>query len=270
MSDEDATTTEDEATPDTDAPAGEPDAEGADAGDATREPETAEPTPALTAVDTPDPAREAVWTRAILPFALPFLSAVGLAVWVVNLSRAFLAGGKQGALVIVMIVTVSIIAGAALMSATPRMQKSTQVMLTLGFIVVILSAGLVSLGPSEEAEGSGAGFEPPRGPAVATIAVEALPSNKYDREEYPTQVGINEIDLLGKGGNHTIDFDSTDADVLGFQLVVSAAQTDKSKVRLKAGDYTIYCSTPGHRAAGMEATIRVQEAAAAPETPPAP
>src|SRR5687767_9892280 len=71
---------------------------------------------------------EALWTRAILPLALPILSTIAIAVWVVNLSRAFLAGGKQGALVIVVIITVAIMIGAALMSAATHMRESSRLM----------------------------------------------------------------------------------------------------------------------------------------------
>ena len=72
-----------------------------------------------------DPRREAMATRAVLPLALPVLSAIAVALWVLNISRAFIAGGKTGALVIVLIVTVGIMAGAAIASAAPRLQSST-------------------------------------------------------------------------------------------------------------------------------------------------
>jgi plastocyanin len=267
MTDEETTTTENEDTGAAGDAAADEAAEGASA---TPQP-AEEATPAVTAAAAPDPRREAVMTRGILPLALPLLSALAVAIWVVNLSRAFLAGGEQGALVIVLIVTVSIIVGAALMSAMPHMERSTQTIITIGFIVVILSAGLVSLGPSEEAEGGGGGFVEPSGPAVATLEVDALPSLNFQSDAFTTAAGINEIDYVGKGGTHTLTFEEQTPDTQGFLLEVSGAQTDKSKVRLEPGDYTIYCTIAGHRAAGMEATLTVQEGApATPESPPAP
>jgi len=203
----------------------------------------------------PDPVKEAWWTRVILPLALPILGALAVAVWVFNLSRAFVAGGSTGALVIVLIVTVTIMAGAAFMSASDRMSTSTKILLVCGFIAVIMTAGLISLGPSEEEEAAGGGFKEPAGKPVATLEVDALPSLKFQSKEFTTQAGINLIKYLDKGGTHTLLFDEPEFN--GFILRVPP--DDEGKVELQSGKtYTIYCNIPGHRAAGMEATLTVQ------------
>lgn len=202
-----------------------------------------------------DPVKEAWWTRAVLPLALPILGALAVAVWVFNLSRAFVAGGSTGALVMVLIVTVTIIAGAAYMSASERMRTSTKILLVSGFIAVIMSAGLISLGPSEEPEAAaGGGFKEPAGKPVATLEVDALPSLKFQSKEFTTQAGVNLIKYLDKGGTHTLLFDEPEFN--GFILRVPP--DDEGKVELQSGKtYTIYCNIPGHRAAGMEATVTV-------------
>jgi plastocyanin len=203
----------------------------------------------------PNPVKEAWWTRAILPLALPFLGALAVAVWVFNLSRAFVAGGSTGALVMVLIVTVTIMAGAAYMSASERMRTSTKILLVSGFIAVIMSAGLISLGPSEEGEAAAGGFQEPKGPAVATLEVDALPSLKFQSKEFTTQAGVNLIKYIDKGGTHTLLF--TEPEFNGFILRVPP--DSDGKVELQSGkSYTIYCNIPGHRAAGMEATVAVQ------------
>lgn len=202
----------------------------------------------------PDPVKEAWWTRGILPLALPLLSAAAVAVWVINISRAFLAGGKQGALVIVLIVTVSIMAGAAFMSAADRMRTSTKILLVALFIGIIISAGFISLGPSEESEAAGGGFVEPKGKPVATVTVDALPSLKFQAKEFTTQAGVNQFDYISKGGTHTLVF--AESALAGFELKVPP--NDQGKVKLKPGKYTIYCTIPGHRAAGMQATVTVQ------------
>jgi plastocyanin len=202
-----------------------------------------------------DPKKEALWTRLILPFALPILSALGVLLWVLNLSRAFIAGGKTGALVIVVIVTVTIMAGAAMMSAMPRMRTTSKLLLVAFAVAMIVSAGIVTLGPSEESEEAGAGgFQEPKGKAVATVEVDALPTLKFQSDEFTTQAGINEIKYIDKGGAHTLAFE--EPELAGFLLAVPP--DDSSKVELKKGTYNIFCTVPGHAAAGMRATLAVE------------
>jgi len=203
----------------------------------------------------PDPAKEALWTRLVLPIALPLLSVLAVLLWVLNISRAFLAGGKTGALVIVIIVIIAIMSGAAIMSAAPRLRTSSKLLFVAFAFVLIVSAGFVSLGPSEKKEAAGSsGFVEPKGPAVATVEVDALPTLKFQSKEFTTKVGINEMKYVDKGGTHTLVF--AEPALAGF--IVSVPPTSSKKVDLKAGTYTIFCNIPGHRAAGMEATLTVK------------
>ena len=203
-----------------------------------------------------DPNRDALWTRAILPLALPLLAALAIGMWVVNLSRAFLAGGETGALVIVMIVTFSIMLGAALVSTASRMRTSSKMLLVAGLIAVISAAGIISFGPSEEKNASAnASYKPPVGPSTQTLTVDALPSLKFQSKAFTLPAGITKIDYVSKGGLHTLEFDTTDANLLRFQLNVPPSAS--GNVDLQPGTYTIFCSIPGHRASGMQATITV-------------
>jgi hypothetical protein len=194
-----------------------------------------------------------------LPLALPILSALAVLLWVLNISRAFIAGGKTGALVIVVIVTVAIMAGAALISAMPRMRTSSKLLIVAFAVALIVSAGIVTLGPSEDhGEAGGGGFVEPTGKPVATVTVEAQPGAAiaFNADSFTTQAGINEIDYVLGNGTHTL---LVDVPVLaGFILVVGGSKTqDKGKVELEPGDYTIFCDVPGHRSAGMEADLEV-------------
>lgn len=198
------------------------------------------------------PAVDPVRDRLLLPIALPLLSMLAVFLYVVNLSRVFLASGENTSVLVGTIVTVAILAGGAAISASPRLRSSTLVMVLAGFMVVILSAGLLSLGPSEEKASGGGGFKQPAGPPVATLEVDALPSLSFQAKEFSVPAGIIQINYNDLGGTHTLTF--SDPKLSGFQLAVPQGPKT-GKVDLKPGTYTIYCTIPGHRAAGMQANV---------------
>jgi len=204
------------------------------------------------ALEAGPPAVDPVRDRLLLPLALPLLSMLAVFLYVVNLSRVFLASGENTSVLVGTIVTVAILAGGAAISASPRLRSSTLVMVLAGFIVVILSAGLLSLGPSEEKKAAGGGFKQPAGPPVATLEVDALPSLSFQAKEFSVPAGVIQINYNDLGGTHTLTF--TDPKLSGFQLAVPQGPKT-GKVDLKPGTYTIFCTIPGHRAAGMQATV---------------
>jgi len=117
-------------------------------------------------------------------------------------------------------------------------------------MVVVLAA----CGGDDGGSSSGAYIQP-KGPAVASIAIEA--GNFYFKpNQIDAQAGINEIKLTSAGGLHDLVFSGK---LPGFQLEVSGSgDSDELKADLKPGKYTFYCSIPGHRAQGMEGTITVK------------
>ena len=206
----------------------------------------------------PDPVREARWTRLILPVALPVGAAVVMAVFVLNLSRIFLAAGDTGAIVLGVTMIVVILGGAACLSAAPRMRTSSLVMLVSGFFIVLLSAGIVAAPRSVEKKASAAtgnGFVNPKGAPVATLEIDALPALHFQATQFTVKAGIVDIHYVSEGGNHTLAFD--DPRYASFLLMAPSGPTT-AKVLLKPGSYVVYCTIPGHRAAGMQATIIAQ------------
>jgi plastocyanin len=204
-----------------------------------------------------DPKAEALRTRLLLPLLVPILAAAAIAFYAINLSRALLAGGSTGALVIASVVTLLILAGAAWISATPNLRTPTLTVVMALLLGLVSAAGLTSLGPSEEKhEEATTGYTPPAGEPVATIEVDALATLKFQADNFNTQAGINEIVYVLRGGTHTLLFE--EPQFRGFRLFVGGNKTeDRGKVELEPGTYTIYCDVPGHREAGMVATITV-------------
>jgi plastocyanin len=100
------------------------------------------------------------------------------------------------------------------------------------------------------------GYQQPPGPPVATLEVDALGTLRFQQSVYNVPAGIIQINYVSKDGNHTLLFD--DPRFSGFVLQVPALGSVTAKVTLTPGTYTIYCSIPGHRQAGMQATIIAQ------------
>jgi plastocyanin len=221
------------------------------------EPPTADEAPAPPALGAgPDPIREARWTRLILPLALPLGAAVLIAVFVLNVSRVLLAAGSNGAVVMGIALIVVILGGAAAISAAPRLRTSSLVMLVSAGFIVIISAGLVAAPASVEKVATTAsnGNVNPAGPAKATLEVHALPILKFNATQFTVPAGIVNIHYISDGGSHTLAID----DPKYTSFLLQAPPAANGKVLLKPGTYTIYCTIPGHRAAGMQATIIAQ------------
>lgn len=90
------------------------------------------------------------------------------------------------------------------------------------------------------------------------LVVVALDSNDFDEDAYTASAG--EITVAYEhGGNiyHTLVIEGIDEDEFKLELN-RAGDVDVDTVELDAGEYTIFCDVPGHRRAGMEATLTVE------------
>ncbi len=117
-------------------------------------------------------------------------------------------------------------------------------------VALLLAVGVVTgCGGSDSASS----YRQPNGPAQATLRVEA--GNFYFKPGTVSgPAGVDRVELVGKGGSHTLAIDG----VSGFELRVDGDGDHASaKVRLKPGDYTFSCTVPGHRDAGMEGTFKI-------------
>jgi plastocyanin len=204
-----------------------------------------------TAHDTP------LKTRVLLPFLVPLLSIGIVAALVLNISRLFLSDNKDTALAVAIGLTLAILIGASAIAAAPRM-KTSSLAVILGLVFVGLSlSGLATLGHSLDTGEAAAGnpnVNPP-GAAKGTVDVEAFPTLKFQATSFTAPAGKVEFNYTGASG-HTLAIQDPAFD--GFLLTTDAGGPKKGSALLKAGQsYTIYCTVPGHEAAGMKATVTV-------------
>ena len=58
--------------------------------------------------------------------------------------------------------------------------------------------------------------------------------------------------------SHDVAIEDSSGETLGKTELVSGDKTVETIGNLKPGEYTFYCSVPGHREAGMEGTLKVE------------
>jgi plastocyanin len=130
-------------------------------------------------------------------------------------------------------------------------------MILAGVLVIVSGAGLVSLGPSlNDSEGGATGYVEPTGKPVSAVTVTAESSLKFDSTNYSAKPGIVQLNYTGATG-HTLAIQDPKFD--GFLLTTDAGGPKTGKVDLTPGSYTLYCTVPGHEAAGMKATLSVAQ-----------
>jgi plastocyanin len=93
-----------------------------------------------------------------------------------------------------------------------------------------------------------------------TLALEADASGalKFDTDQLSAAAGTVTIDLTNPAAiSHDVVLEQ-DSQELGRTDLISNGDEDSFTVTLQPGEYTYYCSVPGHRESGMEGTLTAQ------------
>lgn len=119
--------------------------------------------------------------------------------------------------------------------------------------VAMLAGALLGSCGDDDSEPGAAGTGD-RGSISGTVDVIARDIEFAD-DAYEVAAGMVELRYLNEGSiTHTLLVDDVD----GFELeVTSSGDQDQGTIDLESGSYTLYCDVPGHREAGMEATLEV-------------
>ena len=100
----------------------------------------------------------------------------------------------------------------------------------------------------------------PQGPdaqAALELSAPADGTLAFDPPSLEAQAGKVEIDFTNPASiEHDVNIEADGKDVAASDLVADGEST-KVSAKLQPGDYTYYCSVPGHREAGMEGTLTV-------------
>jgi plastocyanin len=118
----------------------------------------------------------------------------------------------------------------------------------VGTLVAIV---LVGCGGDDGSRKDGAGTDQSQEGSVQVVAEDIHFADK----SYATDAGTVTVSYHNDGSlTHTLLIEDVD----GFKLeVTSNGDDDEGAVKLDPGTYTLYCDVPGHRDAGMEATLEI-------------
>jgi plastocyanin len=104
----------------------------------------------------------------------------------------------------------------------------------------------------KEAEGGTAGS--------ATFDVEADPSGSlaFTTDEATAKAGKVTVNFTNPSPvPHDVRIEDSGGEDIGGTEVITESN-ESAPVELKSGEYTFYCSVPGHRQGGMEGTLTVE------------
>jgi plastocyanin len=127
------------------------------------------------------------------------------------------------------------------------MRTSLRTRTTTLAVAGVLSLGLAACG--------GGGDSTASEDVEADVEVTGTDSLKFEPTELEAEAGTVAIGLTsGSSVEHNVVIEGAGDDPV---VEAAAGQTAVGTVDLEAGDYTFYCSIPGHRTAGMEGTLTV-------------
>ena len=228
----------------------------------------AEPTPAEApagAVAAPRAEKPRFWDRRyvdryLVPLLLPLAAVIGIVVYVLNVSRLFLSAPGHVAVVLATIITVTILLGATLLALATNIRQSSIALVTVGFLALILAAGSVNLGHSQEKKEAGGGTINCSQASKTTLNFDAGPNGAlaFAPNSAGAVTGFARIKLTDAATvTHTFTFDNAQTQFKELQVATKGATDTCVAFFPTPGDYTFYCSIPGHRAAGMQGVIHV-------------
>ena len=138
--------------------------------------------------------------------------------------------------------------------------------------LALAALALVACGGGNDTTGTTteAGEEPAAGGAAgaggsegggSVVKIEAAEGSElaYDQKSATAKAGSVSIEFNNPQSlSHDVAVEDSGGETLGKTELISNSKTTATIDNLKPGDYTFYCTVPGHREAGMEGTLKVE------------
>jgi plastocyanin len=197
--------------------------------------------------------------RFLVPLVLPIAVVLGLVAYVINISRIFLSGHGHIPVIVGSVITVLILLGATLLSASaPRLQQSAITLISVGFILSIMSSGWLALGHSQE-KSTGPSTLPRTLKTTQTVTVTAAPGGAlaFAPSSLNAKTGLAKLTVLVAGVSHTFNFHETTTLFAGLALDSIGKSVSGVAFFPTAGNYHFYCAIPSHEANGMRGIVHV-------------
>jgi plastocyanin len=195
--------------------------------------------------------------RFLSPLILPALVVLFVVVYVLNVSRLFLSMHGHIPVIAGTVITLLLIGGATLL-ANARLRQSGVLLLSIAFLVAIAFGGWISLGHSENKEAAAVSL-PATLKTDQTVKIIAAPGGQliFDPNSVANiKTGLVKFDVDFAAAGHTFGFHQADTDFAELKPTAAEPMTGVAFFPA-AGEYTFYCSIPGHEAAGMHGTVTV-------------
>ncbi len=122
--------------------------------------------------------------------------------------------------------------------------------LSIPAVLLAATLGLAACGGGGDDGGGGDAAQGGDALTVTTTEFEYEPASMT----VPADTDVT-LTLDNSDGAVEHDYTVEDEDV---QITAAPGETVEGTMNLPAGDYTVYCSVPGHRESGMEASLTVE------------
>lgn len=194
--------------------------------------------------------------RILEPILIPLAAGLLILFGALNLSRLFLAAGGSLAVAVAGGISTAILLGAVYATTREQIERGTLLAGAAVLGIVLAGAGLVAQEVDLEHAEDPAGGED--GVAVSSVVDVPAADIDFPVEEFEAGPGVIQFNYENQGEIlHTLVIEGFEDQ---FELEVSEnGEVDSGTFELSEGEFVLYCDIPGHRAAGMEGALTVEE-----------